>query len=1097
MHSSLNIRTFFGLAFVVGMLLPADADAQRAPDPNHGDHRWTQWGIMDGNRVRTLFSNHAEVGRWPDQPSGEWPKGTGRSYVDGVPLVVSLRTRDGRGAVITPMSTNYREFINRDPVTKLPWGWAPLPGYSNPRQGSPARSDDPATWPADWPDRPIEWAGRWNGYFGRGITNSDLETYFVMDDAFHFKWTQDPYRFYPCQGDPTRGGLGLEVATRGFQWTHVLAQDVIFWHYEITNECDVSYDDVFYAQYIDWGIGGTDDSGDDEGAYNARLDLAFAWDYDGIGTPGQWGPVGVAGYAFLESPGNHTDGKDNDFDGIIDERRDSGPGTLIEGRENIRAFVEQHYNLADFELFYGPLERRPAYISGRWWTGDENLNWVGFTDLNENGVWDPGEPSNDDCGRDGLCPGDEGYPGADEGENDGIPTPGERNFDALDKDESDQIGLTGFEIFDVHRYQLIDDEENFRVFSRALPPLDDILLEGGRNLGMFFSSGPFPLLAGRTERFSMALLFADHDFNDPRQIENSSIARKKETVQQIYNANYQFARPPDKPTLSAIPGDGIVTLLWDRVSEDSFDPFLREFDFEGYMIYRSTEPNFNENLVITDSYGSQTYQRPIAQFDLKNGIRGLHPVDVNGVRFNLGNDSGLRHSYVDRNVINGQTYYYALVAYDRGFINRDESGNILTDPDGTVRGIAPSLTTSIIKADIGGRITTDINTAVVTPRPPGAGYVAPGLHEMVFTGAGTASMGVNIVVPGAVVEPGRFAIDFHNASLWQTDPSAAYIISHLDRGDVVAEGTLATGMNEIQVLEEGFMVEINNPEAVVVEPASVRFSDDETTYTAVVRPANVSSVVGSRFVPLPANFEIRFTQEVSDTSRSLALGMRRFPTRFYIHNLTSGTRQPFIIVEDVDSLRNSVYDHGDLIIIVSGDAPGNEPTLQGGRWTGNWAVRIYPPDPDIHAGVPDVPPSAGTHLRFETRKPFRTGDAATFALTPAGFDTDHARTSLNDVYVVPNPYVATSIFEPANVYRAGRGERRIYFRNLPPQCTVRIYTLSGQLVQTLSHDSTPDDGQMSWNLVSRDGMDIAFGVYIYHVDAPGVGQAVGRFAIIK
>ncbi len=271
----------------------------------------------------------------------------------------------------------------------------------------------------------------------------------------------------------------MEVATRGFQWTHVLAQDVIFWHYEITNECDVFYPDIFYAQYIDWGVGGTDDSGDDEGAYNTRLDLAFAWDFDGIGTPGRWGPVGVAGYAFLESPGNHTDGLDNDEDGITDERRDSGPGQLIEGQENIRAYLGQHYDLQNFERFYGPLELRPAYRAGRWWTGDENLFWVGFTDLNENGRWDPGEPVNDDCGEDGVCPGDPGYTGADRGETDGRPTPGERNFDATDKDESDQIGLTGFAIFDVHRYELIDDEEDYRVFSQALPPLEDILLEGG------------------------------------------------------------------------------------------------------------------------------------------------------------------------------------------------------------------------------------------------------------------------------------------------------------------------------------------------------------------------------------------------------------------------------------------------------------------------------------------------------------------------------------------------------------------------------------------------------------------------------------------
>jgi hypothetical protein len=120
-----------------------------------------------------------------------------------------------------------------------------------------------------------------------------------------------------------------------------------------------------------------------------------------------------------------------------------------------------------------------------------------------------------------------------------------------------------------------------------------------------------------------------------------------------------------------------------------------------------------------------------------------------------------------------------------------------------------------------------------------------------------------------------------------------------------------------------------------------------------------------------------------------------------------------------------------------------------------------------------------------------------FDVTPASFDERDALDDLENIYVVPNPYVATSAFEPPNTFRAGRGERRIYFMNLPPECTIRIYTITGQLVQTLQHNSTIDDGQLAWDLVTRDGMNIAFGVYIFHVDAPGIGEHVGRFAVIK
>jgi len=87
--------------------------------------------------------------------------------------------------------------------------------------------------------------------------------------------------------------------------------------------------------------------------------------------------------------------------------------------------------------------------------------------------------------------------------------------------------------------------------------------------------------------------------------------------------------------------------------------------------------------------------------------------------------------------------------------------------------------------------------------------------------------------------------------------------------------------------------------------------------------------------------------------------------------------------------------------------------------------------------------------------------------------------------------------EPQNPYKFGRGERRIQFFHLPKECTIRIYSLRGFLVDTIKHYSTADDGMESWDLISKDGNDIAYGIYLYHVDAPGVGKKVGRFVVIK
>ena len=108
-----------------------------------------------------------------------------------------------------------------------------------------------------------------------------------------------------------------------FQWSQVLAEDVIFWYYEITNMGTTDYPKTLFAQYVDWGIGGHDNSSNNAGSYNKQLNISYAWSTVAYGSPGQWSPVGYCGYAFLESPGISDDQVDNDLDGLTDERRDN------------------------------------------------------------------------------------------------------------------------------------------------------------------------------------------------------------------------------------------------------------------------------------------------------------------------------------------------------------------------------------------------------------------------------------------------------------------------------------------------------------------------------------------------------------------------------------------------------------------------------------------------------------------------------------------------------------------------------------------------------------------------------------------------------
>jgi hypothetical protein len=198
-------------------------------DKGKGDHNQTRKGFMNGNLAATVYYNFGEIADWENEPSrsGVWPKGTNHTYVDGVAIVVQAEAKDPSGKVIHPLESNYYEFTRYDPATGVTYGWWPLPGYAAPYSSAPARSDDLDTWPTDWPDRPADWDGAWNGFFGKGVQNADVETYFVFDDHMDREyWLNNNFR--PDEDDPDRGGLGMQVKTRGFQWSQVLAEDVIF-----------------------------------------------------------------------------------------------------------------------------------------------------------------------------------------------------------------------------------------------------------------------------------------------------------------------------------------------------------------------------------------------------------------------------------------------------------------------------------------------------------------------------------------------------------------------------------------------------------------------------------------------------------------------------------------------------------------------------------------------------------------------------------------------------------------------------------------------------------------------------------------------------
>lgn len=100
-------------------------------------------------------------------------------------------------------------------------------------------------------------------------------------------------------------------------------------------------------------------------------------------------------------------------------------------------------------------------------------------------------------------------------------------------------------------------------------------------------------------------------------------------------------------------------------------------------------------------------------------------------------------------------------------------------------------------------------------------------------------------------------------------------------------------------------------------------------------------------------------------------------------------------------------------------------------------------------------------------------------------------TTLDQVRAVPNPCYINAQDEGHQLAR----ELRI--TNLPAvDCTVRFFNLQGVLIRTI--EKTDSSGSCAgWDLKNESGLAVGSGIYVFHVEAKGVGSKVGKLALIK
>jgi len=774
-------------------------------------------------------------------------------------------------------------------------------------------------------------------------------------------------------------------------------------------------------------------------------------DYDDIGKP-------------------FADGIDNDGDGAIDEGIDEGIDEMID-------------------------ESRDDFI-------DNDGDWELANDVGING---------DESG------------GLEAGTGDQMPTsgsgtgfPGEPNIDKTDVSESDQMGLTAVGYDPAGSIPVTSDSYLWLFYMTPgnywQPP------DGGQPPGdydLFVTSGFFPLEGGQTERIAMSVTLGNNE---------ADALRNKAVAQTTYDFDYQFAKAPNPPKVTAVPGDGSITLYWDTSAELSEDKYMDEitngidlFDFEGYKIYRATDFEFNDAYTITDGEGNLTFLEPYtqngekAQWDLINGKSGWHPVDLNGIKFYLGDDTGLKHSFVDKNVVNGQRYYYAVVSYDYG---GDESNDIIPS-DSPMKLRVNSLTSEV---ELGP------NVVSVIPSPPAAGYnTATFLGDTIQHISGTSSGKVfyEIVDPMMIKDNHTYQITFEDTILlnqqgvsgYDTVTTNSYTLVDVTENDfpdtiIYKEKNLPETDGPVT---DGFRLSFDNIDELTFNSTKSYWTNDSVWSFQVFRYVTFN-VVGTK---LPYDYRIIFTENQADSSIDLC--MRYLPNSSICYpgflfpgkevNFYAQRRESLTGIDEIDWVTIPI---GFIDVIPIGNPDGyfNADGSRESDWivfmdyensngdpAPSWAfyLNLHPSDSTM---IYDQPFSGDTaHIIIE--KPFLAEDIYEFSTIASSINNQLAKSDLDRIKVVPNPYFATNAFERQNTFTSGRGPREIQFRYLPQQCTIRIYTISGELVRTIHHNESIDFGTGKWDLLTKDNLAISYGIYVYHVEAPDIGEKVGKLAIIK
>lgn len=606
----------------------------------------------------------------------------------------------------------------------------------------------------------------------------------------------------------------------------------------------------------------------------------------------------------------------------------------------------------------------------------------------------------------------------------------------VDPATGEELGLTAFRIFTI----AVDpgtDVERYDVMAANGTYDVDASPEDKR---FCMPTGPFSLQPGETARVVVGILAA-------RDL--ASLQAASDLAQQMYDEGWVSPSPPSEPQLTLIPGDGEVLITWDDKAETSIDPVTKEQDFEGYRLYKSRTgigPLGNWNPA-----DPTTEWQLIAQWDISDGIVNGAPINPED-RYNeyhpddkyLGDDSGVIHQYRDTNVINGVEYHYAITAYDRG-------------------------TTGLRSLECG--IILNKNRAAIRPGFYKMGYEKPKTYPVTHS-AGYATCDM----PQITISPKTNEVldAEYEISIQTMSTEKMFSVKNLSTGETVLSNSPI--LNNSHVYFNGVYLTLQDEGLSGILKRAEWMGQSNSNWSL------------NSFTPLKTfeiDYELRFTEQGMNTTYPLNLHLP-----FEVWRVTPDTSYRAKSVYIFNNGRNDTtvemrgsLTNGDEIKVMEDYFDEATRTWKSG-FTAQFNVTI--PESDR------IDPDVGDVYKLILTKQLNAEDK--FVFRTLASKVQPTKSMMEEIKVVPNPYIVRNTWERSADYA------RLQFINLPQKCTIRVYTLAGDHVQTIEHNEFAESdkpGWEWWDLLTHNNQKAVAGIYIYHVDAPGVGEHLGKFAVVR